>query len=224
MVFAFVKYTTVNFHYLTIEGITDMRLLTLGLAILATTGCSNNEVITQDNAPITRQYSNVHNPVKESTVALFERTRAGAAIDPSGYALVVVTERATEELIDKPVQSKSADEAANNLSLVSSQNTAIDTARLIQKVSKKSYSIYEMSRWERFCGHGDMDERDWDFVAKQGRVNLPESLSGECTEPTYTRQDYIKAWDADCVGKDTEEFKIIRSQTISPKTTCKSYR
>ncbi len=203
-----------------------MRLLTIGLAILATTGCSNNEAIphTQNNAPTTRQYSNIHNPVKESTVALFERARAGGAITTSSYSLVVVTERATDELIDNPVHSTSADEVANNLSLVSSEKPAIDATRLVQKLNTKSYSIYEMSRWERFCGHGDMDEHDWAFVAKQGRENLPESLSGECTEPTYTRQDYIKAWDADCPGEDTEEFKIIRSQTISPKTTCKSYR
>ena len=197
-----------------------MRLLTIGLAILATTGCSNNEIVTQNNEPTTRQYSNVHHPVKESTVALFGVESAGAAISKGGYSFVVVTERSIGELKDKPVRAKSADEAAKNLSLINSENPTIDSAKIVQRVSKKSYSVYEMSRWERFCGYGDMDERDWAFVAKQGRENLPESLSSECTEPTYTRQDYIKAWDATCNDEDLEEYVIIRKQTISPKGIC----
>lgn len=48
-----------------------------------------------------------------------------------------------------------------------------------------SYSIYEMSRWERFCKDEgkNMDKRDWDFVKKEGANNLPEHLRATCTPP-----------------------------------------
>lgn len=199
-----------------------MRLRIIGLVILVASGCSNNEKVTHSNEPTIRQYSNVHHPVKESTVALHEETRTGAAIGAAGYIFVVATERSTSKLEDTPVIASNADDAANKLSLVSSENAAIDAAKLVDKINKKSFSIYEMSRWERFCGHGKMDERDWAFVADQGRENLPESLKKECTEPTYTRQDYIDAWDAQCSDKDTEEYDLIRARTISPEITCKS--
>lgn len=49
----------------------------------------------------------------------------------------------------------------------------------------QSYSIYEMSRWERFCKDEGkaMDKRDWDFVKKEGANNLPEHLRATCNPP-----------------------------------------
>lgn len=49
----------------------------------------------------------------------------------------------------------------------------------------QSYSIYEMSRWERFCTDEGktMDKRDWDFVKKEGANNLPQHLRDTCNPP-----------------------------------------
>lgn len=47
-----------------------------------------------------------------------------------------------------------------------------------------SYSIYEMSRWERYCNNGKgMDKRDWAFVKKQGLNNVPYHLRSTCVPP-----------------------------------------
>jgi hypothetical protein len=49
----------------------------------------------------------------------------------------------------------------------------------------QSYSIYEMSRWERFCKDEgkNMDKRDWAFVKKEGANNLPQHLRADCNPP-----------------------------------------
>lgn len=48
-----------------------------------------------------------------------------------------------------------------------------------------SYSVYELSRWERFCENGGvkMDRRDRAFVQKEGVNNLPEHLRSTCNPP-----------------------------------------
>ena len=47
-----------------------------------------------------------------------------------------------------------------------------------------SYSIYEMSRWERYCNHGKgMDKRDWAFVREQGLNNVPSHMRAKCNPP-----------------------------------------
>lgn len=50
-----------------------------------------------------------------------------------------------------------------------------------------SYSMYELSRWERYCNGGKgMDKRDWAFVRKEGIANVPTALIGKCNPPTTT--------------------------------------
>lgn len=47
-----------------------------------------------------------------------------------------------------------------------------------------SYSIYEMSRWERYCDSGKgMDMRDWAFVREQGLNNVPAHMQANCKPP-----------------------------------------
>lgn len=47
-----------------------------------------------------------------------------------------------------------------------------------------SYSIYEMSRWERYCNSGKgMDKRDWAFVREQGLNNVPTHMQANCKPP-----------------------------------------
>lgn len=48
----------------------------------------------------------------------------------------------------------------------------------------KGLSMYELSRWERYCNNGKgMDNRDWDFVLKEGLQNVPSMLAFDCKPP-----------------------------------------
>ncbi len=199
-----------------------MRLIYIGLAIFITTSCaSNNAVVPQEPVPESRHFLNIHHPVKDGTLEYVESKRLGAAYGVTGYTHVLAI-RDDGELNDEALKAKSVDSTTDLFSLENADSAAIDSAKIIEKVDKKSYSIYEMSRWERFCGHGNMDERDWAFIAKQGRNNLPIELVPTCVEPAYTRQDYLAAWSAICISEDTDMFSIIRNQTIPPKNHCKN--
>lgn len=46
-------------------------------------------------------------------------------------------------------------------------------------------SVYELSRWERYCNSGKgMDQKDWNFVMKEGLDNVPSILAFDCSPPT----------------------------------------
>lgn len=50
--------------------------------------------------------------------------------------------------------------------------------------SQEALSMYELSRWERYCNNGKgMDQRDWEFVRKAGLENVPSILSFDCKPP-----------------------------------------
>ncbi len=54
-------------------------------------------------------------------------------------------------------------------------NEAINTFKSMNK--GKGYSLYELSRWERYCDGGKgMDEHDWRFVEAEGTTNIPRTL------------------------------------------------
>ena len=51
--------------------------------------------------------------------------------------------------------------------------------------SAKDYSVYSLSRWERFCDNGrNMDSRDWKFV-RENRNAFPAELKEKCVPPGY---------------------------------------
>jgi len=200
-----------------------MRLLLIGLAILASTGCSNNETVIQIEPERTfRQYTNIHHPVQDATLYFETEKRVGAAYNTTSYIHVLTPKRATSKLEDLPNKAQTADGVASKLSIKDSKSSSIDAAKSIQKATQVSYSIYEMTRWEHYCGHGKMNEKDWAFVADQGRDNLPKELKEQCTVPAYTRQDYLKAWNATCSDSDLNSYKIIREKTLAPAKLCNS--
>lgn len=198
-----------------------MRLIYIGIAIFIIGCTSNNAVVQQKSETESRHFLNIHNPVKDVTLEFFESKRLGAAYGVNGYRHVLAI-RKSSELNDEALNATSVDSTTDIFSLKNADSIVIDSQRIVEKVNKKSYSIYETSRWERFCGYGKMDERDWVFIAEQGRSNLPVELVSTCVEPAYTRQDYLAAWNAICMNEDTEMFSIIRNQTVSPKNHCKN--
>lgn len=180
-----------------------MRLRYLCFAITLT-GCSSQEIYQPEYSQ--RVYS-IEKPVgKDTTLAWYNGERLGAAYTTEAYKHVL-TKRNTAKLTD--------------LSPGFSFMLPNDPASTINQVKTKSYTVYETQRWERFCGEGKMDSRDWDFVAQEGRENIPEQLKEVCTPPAYTRQEFIEAWQASCGNNPpTASQAIIREKTIAPSDVC----
>lgn len=85
--------------------------------------------------------------------------------------------------------------------------------------SKEGYSLYELSRWERFCDGGKgMDEADWRFVTSHGgETNVPNILQDSCTAPAHGYKEYLAAWTGFCSGTDINSFQrdIVR-ESVRP--------
>lgn len=81
------------------------------------------------------------------------------------------------------------------------------------------YSLYELSRWGRFCDGGQgMDEADWQFVTQAGGVAPP--LFDDCQPPTHDYHDYLNAWENFCESESPsrQQLNIVRD-SVRPKTT-----
>jgi hypothetical protein len=171
------------------------------LFLSACSSTSTTTVVATDYSH--RTYTNEKPTALDTSLTWYNKQRSGAAINEEGYQHVLGHQN-IEILADEPAEP-----------LIPS--TPADAAKT---VSKKSYSVYEMSRWERFCGAGKMDETDWDFVAKEGRGNVPETLDKKCDYPSFTRQEYLAAWKANCLGETTAIQKVILEKTLKPASTC----
>lgn len=100
---------------------------------------------------------------------------------------------------------------------------AIDNVKK-ENIENSGYSLYELSRWERFCDDGKgMDEIDWRFVKRNGgKANIPNILQDSCTAPDHDYKAYLIAWTSFCTGTDISSFqrKIVR-ESVRPKSyTC----
>lgn len=170
-------------------------------AILA--ACASKDVVDVVEEPIDVAKTNTTS--KDETVTWNNKARRGAAYSEPGYRHVLA-DRNVGSLQDTPPEP----------------SISANPAEVIQRATSiKSYSVYEMGRWERFCGHGAMDSKDWDFIAREGRDNIPETLRADCSAPAYTRQDYIAAWKSKCDGAEAStQDLVIRNTTIAPPRIC----
>lgn len=127
----------------------------------------------------------LHRVSREPTMDWENQTRGGAAVRQAAYVHTLGGTHHTRA----PVQVKgtSFKQAKPPRRMVEQAlNASINFGNPDKEVS---YSIYEMSRWERFCRDNgkDMDRLDWDFVKKQGANNLPEHLRANCNPPKKVR-------------------------------------
>lgn len=87
--------------------------------------------------------------------------------------------------------------------------------------SSGGYSIYELSRWKRYCINEKMDEADWNFVNKELQADheIPFKLISNCTPPPFSFEDYNEAWNNYCSNKKLTptEIKVI-GQSFKPKS------
>jgi hypothetical protein len=130
------------------------------------------------------------------------------------------------------------DEKGNSASLPQAQTIPVDPNALLDEVKtiaaqgtqsyadstaldRGGFSLYEMSRWERYCNAGQgMDEADWQFVTNHGGTGgVPSILQSSCNAPAHTYQDYLAAWTGFCNSSaiTAEQRDIVRSSS-RPKT------
>lgn len=125
---------------------------------------------------------------------------------------------------ERPSPSATALTAAGSVSL--DQSAQIFNA--VTDRDPRSYSVYELSRWERYCNNGKgMDEADWSFVAKEGGANnLPGVFKGQCNAPDFDYQGYLAAWTNYCTSQplsDAQRSIVMNSVRPTSKVNpCKA--
>lgn len=142
--------------------------------------------------------------------------RGGAALRQPAYIHVLGEPRF--HAASTSIQSGTPDKAGSAMGSGEELREALSTVRDLQK--GKGYSLYELSRWERFCNHGKgMDERDWRFVEAEGVESLPPTLHGSCNPPTFTYGDYLTAWTRFCTDNEPNQAdrQIVRL-TVRPQS------
>lgn len=183
-----------------------MHLRAIVLATSATfflVACKSNEVKQELVDPIAQ--TEINSTSKDETLTWDQHQRSGAAYSQAAYHHVLGL-RNTRSLSDSP--------PAVSISATPSE--------VIKRVTRlQSYSVYELERWERFCGHGMMDSKDWEFISIEGRDNIPENLKTQCSPPSFTRQDYLASWKSKCRGADlsVQDQHILRT-TLQPGNIC----
>lgn len=156
----------------------------------------------------------------------------GAAMRQPGYVHVVHTDFNTlrqhmAHLSDEAMVAHLTDQAG----LTDTEaRDAIDTLRAMTPTSAPEavdweagdtmgYSMYEMSRWGRYCDSGrGMDEPDWRFVRGQDRARALD-LMPNCQPPAHDYQDYLRAWERFCEssGPSAQELAIVRD-SVRPQS------
>jgi len=140
---------------------------------------------------------------KDLTLTWRNLRRSGAALHQSGYIHVLSNKKSN--ILEK-----------RNISEYNHKKDIYSTNKTY------GYSLYELSRWRRFCNKGKkMDEYDWNFIKKnEGKV---PSVIKNCYPPTYMYSDYKEAWMNFCRNKEiTKKMRYIIKNTVHPfSISCK---
>lgn len=207
---------------------------TLTLSVLVATalmsGCSNKGVIIEEGKSeikyerVSRDLSNDWGNTGLSGAAYNQSAYVDVLGNDMNTNLVAVT---PTEHTDKTYMEKlGGDKGINNSALLSAASEAFAASAtdknssdgLKAGTSGKGYSVYELSRWERFCNEGKgMDEADWIFVEAQGEENAPSELFYNCTAPAYNYEYYLSTWIDFCEGYELSATdKKLVSNSVRP--------
>lgn len=155
-----------------------------------------------------KEFTNVKPVSRDATTALMVTERGGAAVREGGFEHVVAKR-----------------EYANTSGSTQSFTPTTSPAEALKRAKVRSYSIYELSRWERFCGLDGrkMDYRDWEFISQEGTESVPLHMIGDCKPKSYTREEYLNAWRNSC-NQGSAQAKDLRIQheTLKPPGICES--
>lgn len=181
-----------------------MKYLLIAAAIVLV-GCSTNAKKEEPKAPpppvvITYKPDSVQ---RDLAIAWENEERGGAAIRQSAFIHVLGSDGMLtpgHALEERPLAAISP--AAPSSSVQSGAGLGVDTASAARPTAQRSYSVYELARWERFCNAGkNMDERDWRFIQQEGTGNVPVDVLSNCRPPSFSFHDYFNAWRKHCEGE-----------------------
>ncbi|RYY74448.1 MAG: hypothetical protein EOO52_12860 [Gammaproteobacteria bacterium] len=189
------------------------NVLGLGLLLgsLNLVSCSNSDTKHEVAQAHHREYKNEQASVgRDATTTWQKQGMRGAAIEQGAYA-DVLGRRKVENIDNVNTHALPAAPASDSTSmLINPTIHAVNNAGV-------SYTVYEKSRWSRYCGGGKMDRRDIAFVLKESPSNMPEEFLATCIAPRWDLKDYESTWMKKCSGQtlSTIELDLIRS-TIQP--------
>ncbi|MDF8735127.1 hypothetical protein OU524_12610 [Escherichia coli] len=163
----------------------------LGVTILAGCASGTPEQNTQSQTALAEN-DKLARVSMELSMSWGNMGRGGAALRQPGYIHVL-----GDGNIGVTMNTVQYDSASSNKTPAGfKQNGGVDEAiNTFKSMNKgKSYSLYELSRWERYCNGGKgMDEHDWRFVVAEGTTNIPKDVITGCIPPTHTYQEYLDA-------------------------------
>lgn len=186
-----------------------LALITIGSSLIFV-GCSSPP---EKKAELSqKEFVNIKETQRENTTREDKRRLSGAAYEQEAYRHVLAKRR-VEPFKDGERQISSENQTGRNT------NAKLGTSSNQNEVGRiHGYSIYELSRWERYCGkRGKMDRLDWEFVNREGIKNMPDNLIGHCQSPKYSYTEYLSAWDNYCRKTPlNDNEKLITRTTHAP--------
>lgn len=185
-----------------------------GVAILA--GCASNK---QEQPPqpqtIPAENDKPARVSRDLSLAWDNMGRGGAALRQPGYVHVLGDGNVSATMN----KVKDGSSGSQNVSAGIKQGDVTHAINTFKEMNKgKGYSLYELSRWERYCDSGKhMDEHDWRFIENEGETNIPKDVVTGCIPPTHNYQDYLNAWTRFCTSQTvTDTDRRIVRESVRP--------
>ncbi|MEL4204580.1 hypothetical protein P0W48_14665 [Plesiomonas shigelloides] len=187
----------------------------LGVTILAGCASGTPEQNTQSQTAL-GENDKLARVSMELSMSWGNMGRGGAALRQPGYIHVLGDGNIGVTMNTVQYDSASSDKTPAGFKQNGGVDEAINTFRSMNK--GKSYSLYELSRWERYCNGGKgMDEHDWRFVVAEGTTNIPKDVITGCIPPTHTYQEYLDAWTYFCTSQTvTDADRRIVRESVRP--------
>lgn len=202
----------------------------LATALILATGCSSlqsKQVEPESEVQLVEAEAKIDRVTRDLTMTWGNIGRGGAAIRQPAYIHVL----GEGNLVQSKEDALFSDSAppADAAVVITALNSIIDSGDGITSSNsgeQGGFSMYELSRWERFCDNGKaMDEPDWRFVTKHGGASgVPSIYQASCAVPKHTAIDYMSAWVGFCSGSNItpEQRAIVRnsSRPITQANPC----
>lgn len=187
----------------------------LGVTILAGCASGTPEQNTQSQTALAEN-DKLARVSMELSMSWGNMGRGGAALRQPGYIHVLGDGNIGVTMNTVQYDSASSDKTPAGFKQNGGVVEAINTFKSMNK--GKSYSLYELSRWERYCNGGKgMDEHDWRFVVAEGTTNIPKDVITGCIPPTHTYQEYLDAWTYFCTSQTvTDADRRIVRESVRP--------
>ncbi|EOV0985941.1 hypothetical protein ACW6AV_003426 [Edwardsiella piscicida] len=193
-----------------------MKRLIVALGALILTGCASEQQ--KDMGPNPADLTKPNRVTRELSQSWDNIGRGGAALRQPAYVHVLGNGNVGSTMNNAQVQTGG----------MLRKNTGNNG--LFNSMSEgKGYSLYELSRWERYCDNGKgMDEHDWRFIKAQGETNIPRNALTGCIPPSHSYNDYLTAWTHFCTKKPISdaERSIVRNSVrpFSVVNPCKALK